>query len=242
MSYFEFNGHRSDEFNIRIQKKSVYSVPKRDLSLTAIPGRNGELISSNNRFGNASVSYTCFVPAKSIDELSDRITLIKNWLYRDVDSYHDLKDSYDLRFKRKAVFNNKLDISDEVNKIGTFTITFSCKPQRYLLDGLNTITITETTTLINPFSLTSSPYLRIFGNGDGRVIIQNSKGNRIINISSINEYIEIDSEEMNCYKGTLLQNNLVSSDGFPEFVEGNNIISFEGDITRIEIVPRWVSL
>ena len=50
MSYFVFNGISSESMGIRIQSKSVYSTPKYDLSLTSIPGRDGELISPNGRF------------------------------------------------------------------------------------------------------------------------------------------------------------------------------------------------
>ena len=242
MNYFTFNGHSSTEFGIRIQKKNTYSSSKRDITLTAIPGRNGDLVTSNKRFQNAIVSYSCYVPAKSVEELSDKITAIKNWLYRDVDAYHDLSDSYDPKFVRKAVFNNKLDISDEVSKIGTFTVQFSAKPQRYDSDGLVSTLYERATGLVNPYSLAAKPYIKINGSGDGRLIIQNSAGNKIWSFSSIDEYLVIDSEEMNCYKGTVLENSKVSGDGFPEFVEGLNTISFDGDIESIEIKPRWVSL
>ena len=242
MNYFEFNGYNSSFFGIRIQKKNVYSAPKRDITLTSIPGRNGDSIQSNNRFQNVSISYTCYVPARTIEDLSNKITKIKNWLYKECDSYHDLVDSYDPKFKRIAIFNNKLDISDEVSKIGIFTITLSCKPQRYDILGLDTSYYSVATTLVNPYSLSSKPYIKVNGNGDGRLIIQNSKGNKVWQLSEIDEYLEIDSEEMNCYKGTELKNNLVSGEGFPELIEGENIISFEGDIESIEIKPRWVSL
>ena len=95
---------------------------------------------------------------------------------------------------------------------------------------------------MNPYSLAAKPYIKINGSGDGRLIIQNSAGNKIWSFSSIDEYLVIDSEEMNCYKGTVLENSKVSGDGFPEFVEGLNTISFDGDIESIEIKPRWVSL
>lgn len=124
MSYFIFNGISSESMGIRIKSKNVYSAPKYDVTLTSIPGRDGDLISPNGRFGNVNVSYTCFLPAKSIAELSDKLTKVKNWLYREPDRYHDLTDSYDVRFMRKALFNSKLDISDECMKIGVFTISF----------------------------------------------------------------------------------------------------------------------
>lgn len=36
---------------------------------------------------------TCFVPAKSIDELGEKLTAIKAWLYTQPDRYHVLTDS-----------------------------------------------------------------------------------------------------------------------------------------------------
>ena len=128
MSNFTFNGHNSNEFDIRIQNKTIYSVSKFDASAISIPGRDGDLLNPSGRFGNVGVSYTCYVPAKSIQDLSDKLTRIKNWLYDNVNQYHDLTDSYDDKFKRRAVFNSKLDISDEARKIGVFTLTFSCLP------------------------------------------------------------------------------------------------------------------
>ena len=54
--------------------------------------------------------------------------------------------------------------------------------------------------------------------------------------------MEIDSELMNFFKGTELKNSSVSGDGFPLLVKGDNVLSFNGGITRVEIIPRWVSL
>lgn len=72
MSYFVFNGISSESMGIRIQSKSVYSAPKYDLSLTSIPERDGDFISPNGRFGNITISYSCFLSAKSIEELADK--------------------------------------------------------------------------------------------------------------------------------------------------------------------------
>ena len=242
MNYFIFNGHSSAEFGIRINKKSVYGAPKRDASLISIPGRNGDIIYSNKKYSNVNISYTCFVSSKSKEELADKLTLIKNWLYKECDSYHALTDTYEPNFKKIAVFNNKLDITDEVSKIGSFTITFSCKPLRYLISGLDAQSYTDVAHLHNTYITPSKPYIKIYGNGDGRLILTNGDGVHVWNISSIDEYIELDSELMSAFKDTELKNNLVSGEGFPELIEGQNSIRFEGNITRIDIIPRWVSL
>ena len=238
MSYFIFNGISSESMGIRIKSKNVYSAPKYDVTLTSIPGRDGELISPNGRFGNVNVSYTCFLPAKSIAELSDKLTKVKNWLYTEPDKYHDLTDSYDVRFMRKALFNSKLDISDECMKIGVFTISFSCKPLRYLISGLTKQTFSSAVVLTNEFNFTAKPYIKINGRGKGTLTINN----KVWNFETLNGYTECDSELMNYYHDTTLKNDTVTGNGFPEFAHGENRIEFGGGITSIEIIPRWVSL
>ena len=63
-------------------------------------------------------------------------------------------------------------------------------------------------------------------------------------MSSVEE-IEVDSEIMNAYKKVnddiILLNNKMYSD-FPILEEGNNDISWVGNISQIEITPRWVVL
>ena len=92
MNYFEYNGTRSDDMGLRIESKNVFSAPKYDAKFTTIPGRDGELIVPNYRYPNVQVTYTVFVPAKSISELSARITAIKAWLYTEPDRYHELRE------------------------------------------------------------------------------------------------------------------------------------------------------
>ena len=54
MSSFIFNDISSDVLGVKIKSKNVYSAPKYDASLLTIPGRDGEIVSSNGRFPNVS--------------------------------------------------------------------------------------------------------------------------------------------------------------------------------------------
>lgn len=242
MIQFTYNGISSADMGIRIQSKSIYSAPKYDISSVSIPGRDGELLVPSGRFSNATVSYTCFVPAKSIDALGEKLTAIKAWLYTEPDRYHILTDSYDTLFFRKAVISNKLDIGEQCRKIGTFTITFSCYPFRYSNDGQRKIESTEAVTLINPYPFKAKPYIKVNGRGEGTLIIQSEGSNKIWYFKTLNGYTECDSEQMNFYHDTQSKNDTVSGDGFPILNPGRNTISFEGAIESIEIVPRWVCL
>ena len=243
MNYFIYNGISSKDMGVRISSKDVYSAPKYDLKFQSIPGRDGDLISPNGRFPNTTVSYTCFIPAKSIQELSDKVTAVKCWLYTEPDRYHTLSDSYDTSFFRKAVFNNKLDISDEVSKIGVFTVNFTCHPMRFSHTGQVKTTFTASPfTLTNPYPFAAKPYLKINGRGTGTLTIQSASSNKIWEFSTLNGYTECDSELMNFYHDTEPKNDTVSGEGFPTFAPGDNTIAFDGGITSIEVIPRWKSI
>ena len=84
--------------------------------------------------------------------------------------------------------------------------------------------------------------MKVNGNGSGSVTIQTADSNSTWYLESIDEYTEIDSEQMNCYNGTELKNDTVSGNGFPLLQPGDNTIAFDGGITSIEIIPRWVTL
>lgn len=60
--------------------------------------------------------------------------------------------------------------------------------------------------------------------------------------AGVDEYIEIDSERMNCYKGTVLKNDILSGEGFPVLKPGMTTIACAGNVRRIEVIPRWCCL
>lgn len=62
------------------------------------------------------------------------------------------------------------------------------------------------------------------------------------NGKDVNEYIEIDGEIMNAYKGDLLQNSKMVTELFPKLTAGANNISWAGNVTKVEIIPRWCRL
>ncbi len=239
MNSFTFNGHSSEELGVRIQSKNTYSSGKRDLSLVSIPGRDGDLVNSNGRYANSTVSYTCFIPAKTIAELSTKVRNVKKWLFADCDQYHELTDTYYPTFTRMAIFNSKLDIKDELSVVGIFTATFSCKPFRYLISALDIAEIESGATLYNPFPFESKPSMRITGSGNVVLTISNSEGTKVYRFNSVDGYVECDSELMNCFKGTVLKNSYFVADDFPKLAYGENVISWTGSVTRVDIAPRW---
>lgn len=243
MNHFEYNGVSSLDMGLRIESKNVFSAPQYDVSFQSVPGRDGDLILPNGRYPNVQITYSVFLPAKTTAELARKITAVKAWLYTEADRYHALRDSYDTAYFRKAVFAGKLDIEDELNRIGVFTVSFSCLPFRYSEAGQTAVEISESgMVLSNPAPFVSKPYFRVEGSGKGTLVLQSAQSNAIWNFDPIDGYVEIDSEQMNFYKGAELKNDTVTGSGFPVLYPGKNTISFSGGITKVSVIPRWVTL
>ena len=241
MTYFTYNGRSSAEFGLHIEKKDVFSAPKYDAEFISIPGRSGDIINPNRRFANIKVTYTVFLARKNIAALAAVLRDIKGWLYSEPDRYHEITDSYDAGYFRYGVISGNLDIEEQLNKIGCFTVTFNCKPFKYSFAGQQTVSADASElTITNPTAFESRPYIKLYGSGTVVIMIQPQ--GRGMMISNLDEYIEIDSELMNCFKDTTLKNDTVTGDGFPMLKPGTTTIACAGNVQRIEVIPRWCCL
>ncbi len=243
MNGFTYNGVSSLDMGLRIESKSVFSAPQYEKKFQPIPGRDGDLILPNGRYQNVQITYSVFLPAKTLLELQEKLTAVKAWLYTEPDRYHELRDTYDADCFRRAVISTQLDIEDQLNKIGMFTVSFSCLPFKYLDSGQETVTITNSgTTLTNPTAFATKPLICVYGSGEGRITVQSSAGSQRWDLSDISGHIAIDSEQMNCYKDAEPKNDCVDGNGFPLLHPGANKIIFAGDIRSVTVLPRWVTL
>ena len=241
MTYFTYNGRSSADFGLHIEKKDVFSAPEYDAEFISIPGRSGDIINQNRRFSNIKVTYTVFLARKNPAALVSVLRDIKGWLYSEPDRYHELSDSYDVEYFRYGVISGRLDIEEQLNKVGSFTVTFNCKPYKYSFAGQKTVAADSSElTITNPTAFESRPYIKLYGSGTVQLMIMpDGQGTTTWVISDVDEYIEIDSELMNCFKDTVLKNDTVTSKGFPVLKPGENSITCAGNVRRIEIVPRW---
>ena len=243
MSYFTYNGRSSADFGLHIEKKDVFSAPEYDAEFISIPGRSGDIINPNRRFANIKVTYTVFLARKNTAALTSVLRDIKGWLYSDPDRYHEITDSYDAEYFRYGVISGSLDIEEQLNKVGSFTVTFNCKPFKYSFAGQETVSADAAElTITNPTAFESRPYIKLYSSGAVTLNVSSGNSTNSWTISAIDEYIEIDSELMNCFKGTVLKNDIVTGEGFPVLKPGENIIACAGNVQRLEVVPRWCCL
>lgn len=225
---FTFGEHSTTEFGLLISKKKIYSTPARNVSFLSVPGRSGDVIVDNDSYPNIEVSYT--VGSKNI---GSQLENIASWLSQP--GYLRLSDTYMPNFFRLAANVSGQSWDEQLLNFGETTLTFNCKPFRYLVSGENTTTLTTSGTITNPTNFSSLPYIKITGSGNVTLHVNNSS----YSLSTISPNIEIDSEMMSVYRGTTLLNNKAGFDEFPVLEPGENSISWTGTVTKVEIVPRW---
>ena len=230
--FFIFDGKCSKDFGLYISGGGTFGTPKRDVTKISIPGKNGNLIIDNGKFENIVVTYPAFIRHKFKDYAKE----VREWL-GSRSGYFKLQDNYNPDYYRMASFSGPLDFDTRVlNQSGECNISFECKPQRFLVVGDSPIEVKEPMVLYNPTPFAAFPLIRVYGS-EGNVLI----GDSVMQISSIDEYVDLDCEMQNAYKDIVNCNANVSN-VFPTLPAGEVGVNFEGNITKLEIIPRWWSI
>lgn len=250
VNYFIFNGKSSLDFGIYIGGQGTYNAPQRDVTKISIPGRNGDLILDNGRFLNIQVSY----PIVVMDEFRDKTDAIRQWLLEPV-TYAHLEDTYHPGEYRMAVVTGGINFETSAyNKTGKATITFDCRPERYLhtgeellfLDAKSPSQITDYDFdyILNPTIFESKPIIRIYHRDVTglKTVSVGGKGFGIIDneLSQTVDYVDIDCELMECYCGTVNCNSMVSISTFPTLKPGHTQVLYTRNLyEKIRIKGRW---
>ena len=236
LPFLMFKEHSSLEYGLLITEKGSYKGAQRDITYTSVPGRSGDLMTDNGRYKNVKIPYKLALLNTTAWDFSELARLIRGWLLAE-QGYFPLWDSYDGEYYRLASYTNEVDIEQELRSVGKLSLSFNCKPFKYSFEGQRTVEMTAAGTLYNAEQYESKPYIKVVGSGTITLTVNNSS----VTLSSVDGYIELDSEMLNAYRGTAAANNQMSGD-FPVLAPGKNNISWTGNVTRLEIVPRWCCL
>ena len=220
---------------------NIDNAPKREQEEIVVPGRNGALIIDKNQYSNVELGYTIIfyenVRSQALGTTArERAESCKNMLLSK-SGYKQLKDTQQLSTDYyMAIVSRDLEpvISTDDN-LAKFEVWFSRKPQIYMSSGALEWMVTNTANITNPTRFDAQPLITAYGAGTFKV------NDQTITISSADEYTVIDSEMMDCYKGSVSKNGLVtfSDHEFPVLVPGVNAVEISSGITKLLVVPRW---
>lgn len=232
INFLTFAGKSTNDFGIWISGEATYGAPERNIQKKEVVGRNGDLLFDMGNYKNISVSY----PAAIKKDMPSRFRDFINFAGSQI-GYQRLEDTYHPYEYRMAKFNSKTDVTTAgyMNRSGQFTLSFDCKPQRFLKSGEDPIEFTSSGIIYNRTEHEAKPLLRVYGSGAGTVGI----GSETITITAISTYVDIDCEIMDAYKGAVNCNGDVAFTDDIVLKPGNNNVAFTGAITKVVITPRW---
>lgn len=254
-NYISFNGRSSDDYDIIVMKNPSLSRAKRKFEKVSVPGRNGDIYFMQDAWENYTQQYMLFVGDGSVNSTPAAVAKVAEWLddtYQattindyinlTINGYKRLIDSYEANVIRLATFTSGYDTTNLKGFFGKVPITFNCRPERFTTDAFTAITKTTSGGYVtNPTNKKAKPCIKVYGTGSGSVTVNGYQ----MNISQFSQYLYIDSDLQDVYKSLndLNQNKYVSlPSGFPLLKSGKNYITWTGDVTQVDVYPRWWNL
>ena len=225
-NYIIWNNFNTLENNFLIEELPMPSKAEENKEFIEVSGRNGFLTIDYGTLKPISYEVQLNVKKKS------DVDLIKK--YFKGSGTLILSNCSDVTYK--GVINGVIDFERVTRECRTCVISFELQPLSYVND-ISDITLVESGTINNEYNYKSYPYIKVFGTGNGNLYINDET----ISFTTINEYIELDCELEECYKGATNCNKYMIGD-FCTLQEGNNTISWDGNITKVIINPRWRKL
>jgi len=165
-------------------------------------------------------------------------------LISDVDSYNRFMDKFyvgkdvrvvysDDNFKYRLGTISKIEDDIIVGDNREITITIDLQPFKYR--GPDDITIENKKTIINPGNVYTLPQIKVHGNGKGKVYINNQTMEL-----DVDEHLIIDCKEIDVFdKNGLRANSRRLSGNFFRLEPGENIINFDGAISKLNLKVNW---
>lgn len=232
MLSFNFAGKNSyTDFGIVISKRPTLPSPKRRVTYINIPGKNSSARYDEKTYDDITILVECGL-RKDVD-LIERLDEIKGWLFNAGE--RDLVFSFQEDKKFIAQVVNNIDFTLIYKYISSFPIVFNCRPFKYSNKN-QILTLTETVSTINNIgTLESEPIITVTGTGD----ITFNINDQPILLYDISPKIIINSEIKDCYDDEMNNLNPKMAGEFPVFKSGENIISWLGNVEKIEVLPNW---
>ena len=232
MNHLVFNEQDFADFSAQILESNFLKGAERDVTLHNVLGRNGALVTDNNRF--KQFSYIVKLGIKG--DMQTNMEAMRSFLAT-CKGMCRVEESQTPYIYRRAIFYKSFapDKYDHLN--GTVTLEFTAQPQKWLKDGETAISFTNDGTLMNPCGQPSQPLIRVYGHGSFMI------GNMEVTINEHTQaYIDIDCEAMLCHCGAIRMGEYVETANheYPVLNPGANGITLSG--VTLEITPRWFDI
>ena len=234
-NYLIFNGVNTlTDLNLHIDELPIIGSFEESKDLIEVTGRNGFLTQNYNSRKYQTIDIK--ISARNTDNINQIKKLFSG-------SGKLILSNNEERYYQATVIN-KIDFERLLMYYNEFVVTFAIQPFSYELTN-NEVNIIATQQFNNPTNTSCQPLIKIYKrngtNGAGNVYI----GNETIQIKAIDEYVELDFTLQEAYTvkdGVVKSCNSNVLCDYDEIEPGDTRISFDGNISKVVILPnfRWL--
>lgn len=228
-SYIFYNNQKSLDIDLIIEKTPEIPSSNIDYDTIAIDG--GEPLTKNRGFKDITFKID-FAYFADPEEYLMKKSRIDNWLLNSTCKYLIYSLDEFIAYKVKQVSVDDTTTTSRI--LRHFSVTFTCQGLKYMANGLEPVEVRNGMTLNNFGSYESKPLVKIYGSGNISVSI----GNNTFTINNVSSYVNVDSEIKECYKDNTNKGKDMIGE-WPLLSIGSSLISWVGNITKVEITPRW---
>lgn len=226
---FEFKGISSDSFDMVVSFLDRRQIPEEKIDVYEIPMRAETLVKHTGVFTPYVRNVECI-----LKDTSQKMA-ITAWLR----GSGILRTSIDPNGFFRANIISTVQFEKYGTKFEKLTFQFLMNPPYYYFDT-GMAAIEDTTSpmgFTNPGNIESNPIIDITGSGN----ITLDVNGKVITLTAVDSYISLDSELQVAYKDTVNQGDKMVGE-FPVLIPGVNAISWTGTVTKVRVLPRWVSI
>ncbi|MDB1923400.1 hypothetical protein ABHA37_08230 [Clostridium tertium] len=222
--YIILNNESSFKNNIVVVELPSVSIPKERIEEIEVLGLDGNLNISDGTYEPIIKKCKLYYEGNTYDTLVEFLKNSGTVIFSNVPD----------RFYYYKIIN-EIPLREIIeNSWYEFEVTFKCQPFGYALNNDPVIIENKNTIIYNSGTYYSKPKITIYGNGDINLFI----GDEQITLKDIKEYITVDTNKLRTYKDTIRQNHKKIGN-YPILQKGENNITWDGYISKIEIIPNW---
>ena len=229
-----WKGINSRTIGITVTDLPEIILPEERVTFTDVPGLSGSLAQTEgvDVYKDITLAVKCYCPDSSPATVAAIAAYFRGAGRLELPNRPD--GYYEARVINQLPFAKIL----RGNAARTFTVNFRCKPFLHLFSGETVQEIQSGDFLLNPTGIQAKPLITITGSGDITLLV----GTQHIELEGVEGGIVLDSELQEAYWNDTLKNSCMTGE-FPVLSEGNTAISWTGgNVTSVNIIPRWISL
>lgn len=245
-----FNGVSARDVGVKgIEKYPDLNRPERKTEVFEIPGRSGSVIFPTDAWENIERQYEIYGGGGRRGTVDLPFMSIASWL-NSANGYARLEDTYEPEIFRLAYCTGAMETENAYTRLGRATITFNCRPERFLKTGEKEIVLTSGSSVSglkihNPTGYKAKPILYVkctvnAGTGYALNFASGGKTYQIWTVSEPTMGVFIDCETMDCYdENGVNRNDYFTIDEFPVFHPGDTEFSTLKTNYTVKVIPRW---